>query len=648
MAIGATKLNFNDGQGARNITPLSTAPVFSSSASYAVGDLVYHEDVLYKCTTAHSGVWSASHFTAVTIGSELQAKAGEIDDLKTDLSNTTDGIVRAYKDAKPITYTINQNRVKILNAFYTVENGYMHKVILLQITTSAITSANTWTLGTLTPYANLKTGQSYVDYTAVSLTGEDISNMTFRQNSNSQQNFMVVTTGAVTEGQGGIILLTSKQVINAVSLIYPDTSYPQKLVDDTTLSVDLFNSDFASANYAWHASNKSLQTLNGYSYIKVRVFGGSSIVVRGLSESLSAYGYGIQDETGAVLASAGEAPGMIIDVPENGYWLIFTFPSSDSIEFIPYFKKKIVVLGDSWSDNDPTHTTYTKWTTLLQNDGRYEVKVYAQNGSSISGDTPNYAQNGNVLGQFEQLKTDNLQGIDTIIIMGGINDFRNGVLNNSVYQKLQYFYTELNKLYPNARIIYISNNQIYITQQQLDYFNGIIGYLRAYVGMEAYTSFGWVKANHYISDHVHVDNNGYQDLYANILAILTGGQLQSVETSYQHVVAENDTTLCTMALRETWNDGHVSYAVKLVVTNYGLDKSFDVDLNASDGNIVASVPFTKVVNKAFTDTLGVTGAVIYSDVAETFATTNKLNLSNHIKIVTPSANSGTYLTDNYN
>lgn len=74
----------------RQLTPRSTAPVFSSSTSYAVGDLVYNDGTLYKCTTAHNGVWNASHFTAVTIGSELQAKAGEIDDLKSDLSYTKD------------------------------------------------------------------------------------------------------------------------------------------------------------------------------------------------------------------------------------------------------------------------------------------------------------------------------------------------------------------------------------------------------------------------------------------------------------------------------------------------------------------------------------------------------------------------------
>lgn len=90
MAVGVTKMNFLDGEGSRDLNPLSTAPVFVATNSYAVGDYCYHDGTLYKCTTAHTGVWSASHFTAVTIGTELKAQNAELDaeiaDVKSDLS----------------------------------------------------------------------------------------------------------------------------------------------------------------------------------------------------------------------------------------------------------------------------------------------------------------------------------------------------------------------------------------------------------------------------------------------------------------------------------------------------------------------------------------------------------------------------------
>lgn len=50
------------------------APAFSDVTSYAVGDYVTYNNILYRCTTAHTaGVWVAGHFTQVTVGSELSA-----------------------------------------------------------------------------------------------------------------------------------------------------------------------------------------------------------------------------------------------------------------------------------------------------------------------------------------------------------------------------------------------------------------------------------------------------------------------------------------------------------------------------------------------------------------------------------------------
>lgn len=50
------------------------APAFSEVTSYAVGDYVTYNNVLYRCTTAHTaGVWVAGHFTQVTVGGDLSA-----------------------------------------------------------------------------------------------------------------------------------------------------------------------------------------------------------------------------------------------------------------------------------------------------------------------------------------------------------------------------------------------------------------------------------------------------------------------------------------------------------------------------------------------------------------------------------------------
>jgi hypothetical protein len=56
----------------------SLAPAFSTSSTYAVGDYVTHEGLLYKCTTAVStaGAWNAANWTAVAVTDEMGGGGG--------------------------------------------------------------------------------------------------------------------------------------------------------------------------------------------------------------------------------------------------------------------------------------------------------------------------------------------------------------------------------------------------------------------------------------------------------------------------------------------------------------------------------------------------------------------------------------------
>lgn len=72
-----------------NVSTLATA--FSASTNYAVGDYVIYNGNLYRCTVAHSaGDWNASHFTAVTVGNELETlKQTKTENIVIDLANYT-------------------------------------------------------------------------------------------------------------------------------------------------------------------------------------------------------------------------------------------------------------------------------------------------------------------------------------------------------------------------------------------------------------------------------------------------------------------------------------------------------------------------------------------------------------------------------
>ena len=64
------------------------APAFSAEANYSVGDLVYYEGTLYKCTTAHeAAAWDAEDFTETTIAAESADIQGDVSDLESIKAN---------------------------------------------------------------------------------------------------------------------------------------------------------------------------------------------------------------------------------------------------------------------------------------------------------------------------------------------------------------------------------------------------------------------------------------------------------------------------------------------------------------------------------------------------------------------------------
>ena len=76
------------------------APAFSDTISYAVGDYVIYNNVLYRCTTAHTaGVWVAGHFTQVTVGGSIARYNDSItlpgyytNDILNDIKATADAV----------------------------------------------------------------------------------------------------------------------------------------------------------------------------------------------------------------------------------------------------------------------------------------------------------------------------------------------------------------------------------------------------------------------------------------------------------------------------------------------------------------------------------------------------------------------------
>lgn len=77
-------------------------PVFNAQTVYAVGDYCIYNNGLYKCTTAHSGAWSASHFTSVSVMNEIKNASGG------GLVDKTHAIVflSSVYDSKTVTFPV--------------------------------------------------------------------------------------------------------------------------------------------------------------------------------------------------------------------------------------------------------------------------------------------------------------------------------------------------------------------------------------------------------------------------------------------------------------------------------------------------------------------------------------------------------------
>ena len=91
---------------------------FSNQTSYTVGQLVVYEGKLYRCTTAHTGAWNASHFTEATVEDALAGKASTADATLTDVWVFADGLLEAARSWTATTTThleIRENTVNLVD-----------------------------------------------------------------------------------------------------------------------------------------------------------------------------------------------------------------------------------------------------------------------------------------------------------------------------------------------------------------------------------------------------------------------------------------------------------------------------------------------------------------------------------------------------
>lgn len=196
--------------------------------------------------------------------------------------------------------------------------------------------------------------------------------------------------------------------------------------------------------------------------------------------------------------------------------------SSDSLT-------EIVIFGDSWSD--PTSLDAI-WGTqnYVGKELNLNVNNYAKSGAYMSGTGANDLQ-----GQVSTFNSDtsvNKIKVKYIVILGGINDYRNNVTWSSFYTKLEEQIELLKTYCPQAKIIFVSNCQWYYDETQGNYWCGIHEEIHATEKIVTYNIFGTLGHELYNSNnYFHLTQTGQKVMLSNIVATLTGGEIQYFEDS---------------------------------------------------------------------------------------------------------------------
>lgn len=185
---------------------------------------------------------------------------------------------------------------------------------------------------------------------------------------------------------------------------------------------------------------------------------------------------------------------------------------------------EIVIFGDSWSD--PTSLDAI-WGTqdYIGKELNLNVNNFALSGARMSG-TDNTSLQAQI-NTFENDSNVDKTKVKYIVVLGGINDFRNDVSYNVLTAKIEEQIPRLKTMCPQAKIVYVSNCRWYYDKDQGDYWCGVHEELRYGLMIPTLNLFGTMGVEMYnTNNYFHLTQTGQKIMLSNIVALLTGGEIQ--------------------------------------------------------------------------------------------------------------------------
>lgn len=254
---------------------------------------------------------------------------------------------------------------------------------------------------------------------------------------------------------------------------------------------------------------------------------------------------------------------------------------------------EFIIIGDSWSDTDPSTTTYIKWPITFQKYTRMNIHNYARNGASVVGSTPDPGQSGNFLGQVNKAIADTSfdhSRVELIVIMGGVNDYRSGRTFSDVAEAWSGHIASLTAAFPNARIVSFLNYQIFLSRDEWNWTNLVKRIIRERSGCPVHSMIGWVSGSQFIADKVHPNDAGYRQLCSNMIACCFGGNPVFVSTTIRKTVAGSGGASMDFIITEHFAEDAMIRTIQTINSGISGEQTITLSLDNTTG-LTSNAPF---------------------------------------------------------
>lgn len=254
---------------------------------------------------------------------------------------------------------------------------------------------------------------------------------------------------------------------------------------------------------------------------------------------------------------------------------------------------EFIVIGDSWSDTDPSTTPYIKWPITFQKYTKMNIHNYARNGASVVGSTPDPGQSGNFLGQVNKAIADTSfdhSRVELIVIMGGVNDYRSGRTFSDVAEAWSGHIASLTAAFPKARIVSFLNYQIFLSRDEWNWTNLAKRIIRERSGCPVHSMIGWVSGSQFIADKVHPNDAGYRQLCSNMIACCFGGNPVFVSTTIKKTVAGSDGASMNFIISEHFAEDAMIRTIQTINSGISSEQTITLSLDNTTG-LTSNAPF---------------------------------------------------------